>query len=62
MIFYIMNKKRKKYKIQDNMSIKLLEKIYDDIEIPSSKIVEWIFLGIGIHNKGDKCKFGGVVS
>lgn len=34
-------------------------KKFDDIEIPTSKIVEWITNGLSIHEKGDKCKFCG---
>jgi len=47
----------------DNSQIAKLKdiftKIYDDIEIPSSKIIEWISTGLSIHNKNDKCKFCG---
>lgn len=34
-------------------------KKFDDIEIPTSKIIEWITNGLSIHKKGDKCKFCG---
>ena len=34
-------------------------KKFDDIEIPSSRIVEWITSGLSIHEKGEKCKFCG---
>lgn len=34
-------------------------KKFDDIEIPTSKIVEWITNGLSIHEKGEKCKFCG---
>ena len=34
-------------------------KKFDDIEIPTSKIVEWITNGLSIHEEGDKCKFCG---
>ena len=34
-------------------------KKFDDIEIPSSRIVEWITIGLSIHEKGEKCKFCG---
>ena len=37
----------------------IFEKTYDDIEIPSSKIVDWISVGLSLHNEGDKCKFCG---
>ncbi len=37
----------------------IFSKIYDDIEIPSSKVVEWISIGLSIHHEGDKCKFCG---
>lgn len=36
---------------------KIFIKEFDDIEIPSSKIVEWIETGLSIHKEGDKCKF-----
>lgn len=34
-------------------------KKFDDIEIPTSKIVEWITNGLSLHEKGEKCKFCG---
>ncbi len=34
-------------------------KKFDDIEIPTSKIIEWITNGLSIHEKGEKCKFCG---
>lgn len=34
-------------------------KKFDDIEIPTSKVVEWITDGLSLHKKGDKCKFCG---
>ena len=34
-------------------------KNFDDIEIPTSKVVEWITNGLSFHKKGDKCKFCG---
>lgn len=34
-------------------------KKFDDIEIPTSKVVEWITNGLSFHKKGDKCKFCG---
>lgn len=34
-------------------------KKFDDIKIPTSKIVEWITNGLSIHEKGEKCKFCG---
>lgn len=37
----------------------IFSRTYDDIEIPSSKVVEWISIGLSIHHKGDKCKFCG---
>lgn len=37
----------------------IFSKTYDDIEIPSSKVVEWISIGLSIHHEGDKCKFCG---
>ncbi len=37
----------------------IFNKTFDDIEIPTSKIVEWITNGLSIHKKGDKCKFCG---
>lgn len=37
----------------------IFSKTFDDIEIPTSKIVEWITNGLSIHKKGDKCKFCG---
>jgi len=34
-------------------------KKFDDIKIPTSKVVEWITNGLSFHKKGDKCKFCG---
>lgn len=48
--------------IDNNQIIKIKDifnKTYNDIEIPSSKVIEWIFTGLSIHNEGDRCKFCG---
>lgn len=37
----------------------IFSKTYDDIEIPCSKVVDWISIGLSIHHEGDKCKFCG---
>lgn len=37
----------------------IFSKEFDDIEIPSSKIVEWITSGLALHKDGEKCKFCG---
>lgn len=37
----------------------IFSKTYDDIEIPCSKVVEWISIGLSIHHEEDKCKFCG---
>ena len=48
------------YKKEDIENIKeIFVKKYDDISIPSSKIVSWISDGIELHSEGDKCKFCG---
>lgn len=48
------------YKKEDIENIKeIFVKKYDDISIPSSKIVSWISDGIEFHSEGDKCKFCG---
>lgn len=39
--------------IDNNQIIKIKDifnKTYNDIEIPSSKVIEWIFTGLSIHN------------
>lgn len=48
--------------IDNNQIIKIKDifnKTYNDIEIPSSKVIEWIFTGLSLHNEGDRCKFYG---
>lgn len=49
--------------IKDNNEIlkvkDIFSKTYDDIEIPCSKVVDWISIGLSIHHEGDKCKFCG---
>lgn len=48
------------YEESELMKIKkIFTKKYEDIEIPSSKIIQWITEGIEIHNDGDHCKFCG---
>ena len=37
----------------------IFSKTYDDIEIPCSKVVDWISIGLSMHHEGDKCKFCG---
>lgn len=37
----------------------IFSKTYDNIEIPCSKVVDWISIGLSIHHEGDKCKFCG---
>ncbi len=37
----------------------IFSKTYDDIEIPCSKVVDWISIGLSIHHEGDECKFCG---
>lgn len=34
-------------------------KKFDDIKIPTLKVIEWITNGLSFHKKGDKCKFCG---
>lgn len=42
------------------MNIKeIFAKKYDNIDIPSSKIISWITAGIELHKEGDICKFCG---
>ena len=33
--------------------------VFDDINIPTSEIIEWLNEGLKIHSDGDKCKFCG---
>lgn len=33
--------------------------VFDDINIPTSEIIEWLNQGLKIHSDGDKCKFCG---
>lgn len=37
----------------------IFAKKFDDIQIPNSKIIEWISNGLHIHQDGEKCKFCG---
>lgn len=37
----------------------IFSKSYDNIDIPSSEIVEWMNEGVNIHENGDDCKFCG---
>lgn len=48
------------YKKDEVMNIKeIFIKKYDNIDIPSSKIVSWITEGIELHKEGEHCKFCG---
>lgn len=48
------------YKKEELMNIKeIFAKKYDNIDIPSSKIISWITDGIELHKEGDICKFCG---
>jgi len=37
----------------------IFEKIYGNIDIPSSEIVDWLNDGVELHEEGDDCKFCG---
>lgn len=48
------------YKKDEVKHIKeIFTKKYDNIDIPSSKIVSWITEGIDLHKEGENCKFCG---
>lgn len=48
------------YKKEEMMNIKeIFVKKYDNIDIPSSKIISWITDGIELHKEGEVCKFCG---
>lgn len=48
------------YKKEELMKIKeIFVKKYDNIDIPSSKIISWITDGIELHKEGEVCKFCG---
>ena len=48
------------YKKEELINIKeIFTKKYDNIDIPSSKIISWITEGIDLHKEGENCKFCG---